>query len=71
MSKTTISPNQTRPTNVEEVPKAEVAKALATPLPYEIKVNANFKSSAVPSLQAIKPFSPLLEVMMHGAVIGE
>jgi hypothetical protein len=66
VSKTTISPNQTRLTNVEEVPKA-----LATPPLYEIKVNSNFKSSAAPSLEAIKPFSPLLEVMMHGAVTRE
>jgi serine/arginine repetitive matrix protein 2 len=53
-SKITISPDQTRPTNVEEVPKA-----LATPVLQEVKVNSKAKSSTVPSLEAIKPFSPM------------
>ena len=57
VSKITISPDQTRPSNkVEEVPKA-----FATPVLQEIKVNTNNvkPSSVVPSLEAIKPFSPI------------
>jgi serine/arginine repetitive matrix protein 2 len=54
VSKITISPDQTRPSNVEEV-----QKALATPVLQEVKVNTNVKSSTVPSLEAIKPFSPI------------
>ena len=54
VSKITISPDQTRPSNVEEV-----HKALATPVLKEVKVNTNVKSSTVPSLEAIKPFSPI------------
>jgi serine/arginine repetitive matrix protein 2 len=54
VSKITISPDQIRPTHVEEVPKA-----LATPVLQEVKVNMNVKSSAVPSLEAIKPFSTM------------
>ena len=54
VSKITISPDQTRPSNVEDVPKA-----LATPVLREVKVNTNVKSSTVPSLEAIKPFSPI------------
>ena len=54
VSKITISPDQTPPSNVEEV-----HKALATPVWKEFKVNMNVKSSTVPSLEAIKPFSPM------------
>ena len=55
VSKITISPDQTRPTNVVE----EVQKALATPVLQEVKVNTNAKSSTAPSLESIKPFSPI------------
>lgn len=56
VSKITISPNQPRPSNVEEV---HGQKALATPVLQEVKVNTNVKSSTAPSLEAIKPFSPI------------
>ena len=52
MPKITVSPDQIRP-NVEEV-----QKALATPVLQEVKANTNVKSS-VPSLEAVKPFSPM------------
>ena len=57
MSKITISPDQTRPSNKVE----EVQKAFATPVLQEVKVNTNSvkPSSTVPSLEAIKPFSPI------------
>jgi serine/arginine repetitive matrix protein 2 len=54
VSKLTISPDQTRSSNVEEV-----QKAFATPILQEVNVNMNVKSSTVPSLEAIKAFSPL------------
>jgi serine/arginine repetitive matrix protein 2 len=54
VSKITISTDQTRPSNVEEVQKAFAG----TPVLQEVKVNANV-TSTVPSLEAIKPFSPL------------
>ena len=54
VSKITISPDQTRPANVEEV-----QKSLATPVLREVKVNTNVKSSTAPSLEAIKTFSPI------------
>jgi hypothetical protein len=54
VSKITISPDQARPTNVEEV-----QNALATSVLQEVKVNTNIRSSTLPSLEAIKPFSPL------------
>ena len=49
-----ISPEQTRPTNTEEVQKAFTAPVL-----QEVKVNTNVTSTAAPSLEAIKSFSPL------------
>ena len=57
MLKITISPNQTCPFNVEDVPKA-----LAMPALKEVKVNMNVKSSSAPSLEAIKLFSTFLDV---------
>ena len=57
MLKITISPDQTHPSNkVKEVPKA-----FAMPVLQEIKVNTNNvkPSSVVPSLEVIKPFSPI------------
>ena len=54
VSKLTFSPDQTRPSNVDEV-----QKALATPVLQEVKVDTNAKSSTAPSLEAIKPFSPM------------
>ena len=54
VSKTTISPDQARPCNIEEI-----EQALATPVLQEVKVNTNIKSSTAPSLEAIKPFSPI------------
>ena len=54
VSKITLSPDQTRPSNVEEVQKTS-----ATPVLQEVKVNTNVKSSTLPSLEAIKPFSPM------------
>jgi serine/arginine repetitive matrix protein 2 len=54
VSKITISPGQTRPSNVEEV-----QKTLSTPTLQEVDVNTNFKSSTVPSYESIKPFSPI------------
>ena len=50
----TISPDQTRPSNVEEV-----QKTFATPVLQEVKVNTNVKASTAPSIEAIKPFSPM------------
>ena len=54
VSKITISPDQTRSTQAEEV-----QKTLATPVLQEVKVNTNAKSSTAPSLEAIKAFSPM------------
>ena len=54
VSKITISPDQTRPSKVEEL-----EKTFATPVLQEVKVNTNAKSSTAPSLEAIKPFSPM------------
>jgi hypothetical protein len=54
VSKTTISPDQSRPCNVEEV-----EKLLATPVLQEVKVNTNVKSPTAPTLESIKPFSPM------------
>ena len=54
VSKITISPDQTRLSNVEDV-----KKSFATPVLQEVKVNTNVKSSTAPSLEAIKPFTPL------------
>ena len=53
VSKITISPDQSRPSNVE------VQKTLSTPILQEVKVNTNVKSSTAPSLESIKPFSPI------------
>ena len=52
-----ILPDQTRPSNKVE----EVLKAFTMPVLQEIKVNTNNvkPSSVVPSLEAIKPFSPI------------
>ncbi|KAF8814601.1 hypothetical protein BYT27DRAFT_7249906 [Phlegmacium glaucopus] len=49
VSKTTISPDQTRPSNVE------VQHSIATPVLQQININSNI----MPSLDAIKAFSPL------------
>ena len=52
VSKVTISPDQTRPS------EPEVQRAFATPVLQEVKVNTNLMPVA-PSLEAIKPFSPI------------
>jgi hypothetical protein len=50
----TISPDHARSSNVEEI-----KKALAMHVLQEVKLNTNIKSSNAPSLEAIKPFSPI------------
>ena len=52
-SKRTISPDQSRPAN------AEVPQALAAPPLQEVKVNTNIRSSIAPSIDVLKPCSPL------------
>lgn len=54
-SKVTISPDPIRPSNVE------VQQALPTPILQDVKINMNVKSSTAPSLEALKPFSPLFK----------
>jgi hypothetical protein len=50
VSKVTISPEKIRPSQVQQVS--------TTPVLQEVNINANVKSTA-PSLDALKPFSPL------------
>lgn len=52
MSKVTISPDQTHPSQVE------VHRAFTTPVLQDVKVNMNLMPVA-PSLEAIKPFLPM------------
>ena len=56
VSKITISPDQARPSK-----NVDVQQVFTTPVLQEVKVNTNIvvKSSTVPSLEAIKPFSPI------------
>ncbi|KAF8148662.1 hypothetical protein B0H34DRAFT_802878 [Crassisporium funariophilum] len=53
VSKMTISPDQTRPSN------AELHRSFATPVLQQIPINTNRMTTA-PSLEALKPFSPLV-----------